>query len=151
MRAALLLVGLLCFAQGEQAVQWTLRAPATAKAGETIRATVTAKIAGGWHLYSMKELEGGPRPTQFKVPAESPFHLAGTIEAPRPLVFHDKNFDMDVEYYEESAEFVIPLEAAAGAKSGEASLSVTARFQACNDKLCLPPKNVRMDAVVSVK
>lgn len=153
MRAAALalLFAAACFAQGEDAVKWSLRVEGPAKPGAKAKAILTATIADGWHLYSMKEIDGGPRPTRITVSEDQPFTLAGNIEAPGPVILHDPNFDMDVEFYAESADFMLPLAVAADARPGSRKLTVVARYQVCNDKLCLPPKNVTVEAPVELK
>ena len=84
-------------------VQWAVTAPAAgsaAKAGGKLAVTVTATIAPGWHLYSLKKMEGGPIATTIVVPEGQPFRLAGAIDASAPLSKFDDTFQMDVESYE---------------------------------------------------
>lgn len=140
-----------CLGQGEDAVKWTLRTDGAARAGGKVKAVLHASIREGWHLYSMKELDGGPRPTRISLAGGRPFMLAGRIEAPEPLVLHDGNFDMDVEFYVGSADFTLPLAVAADARPGKQTLTVTAHYQACNDRMCLPPKSVTVEAPVELK
>ncbi len=149
--ALTLIVAAACGGQGQDAIRWSVRAPATAKLGAKVKATLTATVSEGWHLYSMKQLEGGPKPTRIEVPEGRPFRLVGEVDAPGPVIFHDPNFDLDVELYEESANFVLPLFVARDAKPGKQKLVVSARFQACNDKLCLPPKTAMAEAVVDIR
>jgi hypothetical protein len=52
---------------------------------------------------------------------------------------------MDVEYYEGAPVFELPLKATGSAKP---PLRVNAYFQTCNDKLCLPPKTVRLELTI---
>ncbi len=140
-------------AQEATPIRWTFPDGArttTVKPGETIRIRLAARIENGWHLYSMKELEGGPKPTRIAMPEGQPFTLAGSIQQPDPIKSHDPNFDMDVEYYSESAEFVLPVKVAANAAAGSAKLQVTVRFQSCSDRLCLPPRTVKLERAVQV-
>ncbi len=131
-------------------VTWTLAAPAQAKAGGRLTAKLTARIADGWHLYSLKELEGGPIPTSIAVPVGQAFRLAGRIEAPVPITAHEEAFGMDVEFYLGDVDFGVPLETAADTKAATANLTVTARYQACDNKQCLPPKTVRLERAVEI-
>lgn len=149
----LVLLGAVVCAQEQTPIRWRFSdtGPKSVAPGETMKVRLLAEVSDGWHLYSMKELEGGPRPTRIAVPEGQLFSLAGSIEAPTPLTMHDPNFDMDVEFWVESTEFVVPVKVAAGAKPGPAPLTITAYFQSCNDKLCLPPRTVKLELPVEVR
>jgi thiol:disulfide interchange protein DsbD len=84
------------------------------------------------------------------LPEGQPFLLAGDIEAPTPLRKPDETFGMEVESYEGTVEFVLPLAAATNA-SGAKTLTVAVRYQVCDDKLCLPPRTVRVAAPVELR
>ncbi len=126
-------------------VDWSLKAGAAAADG-TLTAELTAKIEDGWHLYSLKSVANGPIPTRVKLPADQSFELAGAIEAPDPFVANDSNFGVEVEYYEESVTFKLPIKRRAGA--GGDKLLVEARYQTCTNRLCLPPKTVKLEAEI---
>jgi len=132
-------------------VKWSLSAPAESKAGARFLAKLTARVEEGWHLYSLKPLEGGPIPTQVAIPAPQPFKLVGQIDAPVPLTAHEEAFGMSVEFYFGEVEFVLPVEVHREAKPGQPKLAVTARYQACDNTQCLPPKAVRLESVVSIR
>jgi DsbC/DsbD-like thiol-disulfide interchange protein len=135
-------------------VQWSISAPAArsvVNAGGKVAVTLAATIAPGWHLYSLKKLDGGPIPTSIAVPAGQSFVLAGALDATAPMTKFDDTFQMDVETYEESAEFVLPVEAAKDAKAGAAALTVNARFQVCDDKQCLPPRTVKIELPLEIQ
>jgi DsbC/DsbD-like thiol-disulfide interchange protein len=144
-RAGLLLLASLLFAQGDAPIRWKIAAVAP---GPTLKVKLVAGIAPGWHLYSLKKLAGGPVATTITVPDGQLFQLAGKIEAPEPIALHDPNFDMEVEYYADSAEFVVPVKKAPHAKPGRQTLTIAARFQSCNDKICLPPRTVKLETQV---
>jgi thiol:disulfide interchange protein DsbD len=143
-----LLLTISALAQEAAPIRWAFPDAAQTirvKPGQTIRIRLAARIESGWHLYSMKELEGGPKPTRIAVPEGQPFALSGSIQQPEPIKTHDPNFDMDVEFYSDSAEFVLPVKVAANAVAGSSKLQVTVRFQSCNDQLCLPPRTVKLE------
>jgi thiol:disulfide interchange protein DsbD len=139
----------MAWGQEENPVRWALTEQTlNATAGTTLRVGVTATIDEGWHLYSLKPLDGGPIPTRITLPEGQPFTLAGAIEAPPPLVLRDDVFEMDVEYYNGSAEFTLPVKPSA---PGRQKLRIAARYQTCNDKICLPPRTVTLETTVQVK
>ena len=127
-------------------VTWKLQdAPAKpVKAGGRFTVNVVAQIEEGWHLYSMKPLPDGPIPTRVWLPEGQPFRLAGEIKAPAPQTLQDPNFNMEVEFYEGRTVFSVPVLAASGAQADPRSMEVSASYQACNDKLCLPPRTVKI-------
>lgn len=132
-------------------VKWSLSAPAPALPGTRFQATLTATIEEGWHLYSLRPLEGGPIPTSITVPPPQQFKLVGQIDAPVPLSAHEEAFGMSVEFYFGEVEFVLPIEVNRSAKPGRHTLAVTVRYQACDNTQCLPPKTVRLESAVTLK
>jgi thiol:disulfide interchange protein DsbD len=62
----------------------------------------------------------------------------------------DRNFGVEVEYYEKSATFTVPVRILPQAPPGESTLTVQVRFQTCNDRHCLPPTLVKMPVAVVV-
>ncbi|MGH9935028.1 MAG: protein-disulfide reductase DsbD N-terminal domain-containing protein [Blastocatellia bacterium] len=127
-------------------VAWSLKVVNATATNEALTAELTAKIEDGWHLYSLTPITNGPKPTRITLPAAQAFELAGEIEAPDPFVGTDPNFGIEVEYYEESATFKLPLKRRAG--QGGEKLLVEARYQTCTSQLCLPPKTVKLEAEV---
>ena len=142
--AALILLPTQAQEKAPDPVAWSLKVVAATKGALT--AELTAKIEDGWHLYSLTPIANGPRPTRVTLPAEQAFELAGEIDAPDPFVETDPNFGVEVEYYEESVTFKLPLKRRAG-RDGD-KLLVEARYQTCTKRLCLPPKTVKLEADV---
>ncbi|MBI4876368.1 MAG: protein-disulfide reductase DsbD N-terminal domain-containing protein [Acidobacteria bacterium] len=152
MTAAILAALPLVFAAGTPVV-WNFGQPALegrAAPGATVKVKLGARIQESWRLYSLKRAEGGPIPTRITLPEGQPFALAGAIEASEPIRLHDPVFDMEIEFYAGSAEFVLPVKVAAGARPGAATLKVAARYQICDDKQCLPPRTVTLELPVTV-
>ena len=120
------------------------------KPGSRFQVKLVATIEPGWHLYSLKPMAEGPIPTRIWIAEGQPFTLAGAIHAAEPTVVQDPALNMEVEMYEGEAAFTLPVQAAAGA-SGSQKLVVSASYQTCNNKLCLPPKTARVELLVNVK
>ena len=57
---------------------------------------------------------------------------------------------MEVELYEGEAVFTLPVRVAPGAAPGAQKLVVSASYQSCNNKICLPPKTVKVDMPVMI-
>jgi thiol:disulfide interchange protein DsbD len=140
------------FAAPPDPVHWKLEgAPARpVKPGARFTVRLVARVEPGWHLYGMKPVADGPIPTRVWLPEGAAFALAGGIQATDPETVHDPSFDMEVEIYEGEASFVLPVKAAGGAPAGAQTLSVKASYQSCNNKICLPPKTVTVEAPVTI-
>lgn len=140
-------------AQGSDPITWSLDTPRLSKPlqpGGSFEARLTATIQKGWHLYALTQPVGGPMPTRVTLPDGQPFALAGPIKSPPPYTEQDPNFGIETEFFAESVTFTLPIKVAAEAKAGPHVLQVTVRFQACNDRLRLPPAVVKRSAVVTV-
>jgi DsbC/DsbD-like thiol-disulfide interchange protein len=133
-------------------VTWKLQpVPAVpVKAGARIAVKLQATVQEGWHLYGLKPMPEGPIPTRIWLAEGQPFALAGAIQAPDPQVMQDPSFGMEVELYEGEAIFTLPVKVAAGVGSGQQVLVVTASYQSCNAKLCLPPKSVKAEVPITI-
>ena len=133
-------------------VAWKLQPqPATpVKAGARLAVKLVATVQDGWHLYSLKPMPEGPIPTRIWLAEGQPFTIAGAIQAPDPQVMQDPSFGMEVELYEGETVFTLPVKVAAGAMPGPQKLIVSASYQSCNAKLCLPPKTVKAELPVTI-
>lgn len=147
---AALVALLLAQSPAPPAVAWTLRAP-EARAGETIELTLSAVIAPGWHLYAMTQPEGGPVPTEFSVPAGQPVRFAKPVIASKPATIHDPNFDLRIQLYSGTATFRLPVRVDPSTPAGPQAVVVHARYQSCNDLLCLPPRTVPIATTLIVR
>lgn len=131
-------------------VVWTATArPASVAAGSALAITVSASVGPGWRVYAASQKSGGPEPLAVSLPRNQPFAMAGPVKAPEPLVKFDPNFGIDVETHEDRADFEIPV-STAGAKPGQHTLVVEARYQTCNAVICLPPQTEVLKIPVTV-
>ncbi|HQR32043.1 MAG TPA: cytochrome c biogenesis protein CcdA [Blastocatellia bacterium] len=158
--AALMLVcGLAISAMAQLASPINLSAkldPNPVKAGQTAKVTVTAKIDSGWHLYSLTQPAGGPRPTKISIDETGPFKANGKPTQPKPKVAADPNFSIPgqppfmTETFDGEAAFSLPIKVAEGAPVGNQKLTVKFYFQVCNDHECLPPRTKPLDVDVAI-
>ena len=114
------------------------------KPGARFPVKLVATIEPGWHLYSLKPMAEGPIPTRIWIAEGQPFTMAGAIQAAEPTAVQDPALNMEVEVYEGEAAFTLPVQAAASA-AGAQKLIVSASYQTCNNRLCLPPKTVKIE------
>jgi DsbC/DsbD-like thiol-disulfide interchange protein len=139
-------------AQQLEPVRWSVRAaPHGITAGQLARIQIEAQIDEGWHLYALEQAEKGPLPTELTAGAAPTFTLRKTdIEVPEPERTLDRNFGVETAWYADSAVFTLPVKVAANAAAGAQVIDVRARFQACNDTLCLRPATVTLPVKVTV-
>ena len=131
-------------------VKWSLELqPATAAPGAKVLAHLEAKLDPGWHLYSPTTPRGGPNPTKIQLAENSAVESFRVFE-PRPKRAFDPNFGIDTETYQESAAFLIEAQIKKDAAPGLAELTAQVRYQACTDRLCLPPVNRTAAATLKI-
>ncbi len=145
-------IAVIMFAAPADPVVWKLQnAPAAPlKPGARFSVKLLAKVQDGWHLYSLKPMAEGPIATRIWIADGQPFSLAGAVQAPDPQIMQDPTLGMEVELYEGEALFTLPVKIAANLAPGAHNLVVSASYQSCNDKLCLPPKTVRVELPVNI-
>lgn len=129
-------------------ISWALAAPAGASVapGSTVTLALTATIEDGWHLYSLKLDPGGPIPTSITVPAGQPFTLAGDVVEPLPKSVFEPNFNQVLDYHVEKVTFSVPVKSAPNTAPGKQTVKIRASYQTCNDRLCLPAREVIVTA-----
>ena len=145
-----LAAGAACAWAQENPVRWSASVAAgRVRPGAPFQAEVTAQMAEGWHVYSVSQARP-PIATRITVPAGQPFTLAAPVLAPSPQKAFDQSFGIDTEYYVARAAFALTLKTAADAAAGATAVRIQAYFQACNDRFCLPPKGVIVEAPIEI-
>ena len=126
-------------AQKLDPIQWTLTSDITkAPAGSSVPLHLKATFQEGWHLYSLTTPQGGPIPTTAAL-AENPAVKSAKLYQPPPHRQFDKNFNLDTETFEKQVDLPLTANLAPDAK-GSVELTANVRYQACNDRQCLPPR-----------
>jgi len=126
-------------AQKLDPIQWTLTSDVTkAPGGSSVPLHLKATFQEGWHLYSLTTPKGGPIPTTAEL-AENPAVKGAKFYQPPPIRQFDKNFNLDTETFEKQVDLPLTANLAPDAK-GSVELTANVRYQACNDRQCLPPR-----------
>jgi thiol:disulfide interchange protein DsbD len=98
-----------------------------------------ANLENGWHLYSQHLSNNeGPVPTTFRFKTDNAFELIGETQEGTPRKVYDKNFMMDLEYFESGAVFTQKIKPL----GSNMEVECTANAMVCNEESCLPPKDV---------
>ena len=99
----------------------------------------TGTIDPGWHVYSTDLGDGGPISATFNTDKLEGAELVGTLKpVGKEVNSFDKLFEMQVRYFEHTAQFTQALKLTGGGYRVEGYLE----YGACNDENCLPPTQV---------
>ena len=99
----------------------------------------TGTIDAGWHVYSTDLGDGGPISATFNTDKLEGAELVGTLKpVGKEVSSFDKLFEMQVRYFEHTAQFTQTLKLTGGDYRVEGYLE----YGACNDENCLPPTQV---------
>jgi hypothetical protein len=96
----------------------------------------SAKIDADWHLYAtyVPEPNEGPLPTLFSFTESKRYNLIDSIIQRDPITQYDKNFGINLAYYENSAVFsqnIKPLK-------NKFKIEGNIKYMTCNDSRCIP-------------
>ena len=137
---ALVLAGSICFGQRLDPIQWSLKSEASrVPPGANVSLRLTATIEPGWHLYSLTTPKGGPIPTTASL-AGSPTLESAALYQPQPERRFDPNFNLDTETFAEEMVLLVSGRLKQDVPAGMVDLTAEVRYQACNDRQCLPPR-----------
>jgi hypothetical protein len=105
-----------------------------------------ATIDDNWHIYSLNIKDGGPIKTSFKFTLSKEYTLVGKTTEPTPITKYEKNFGMNVSYFENSVVFQQKVKLTGKKTTVKGSLE----YMTCNDQKCLPPETVQFDVLVAL-
>jgi len=99
----------------------------------------SATIDEGWHVYSTDLGNGGPISATFNAVKMEGVETVGKLK-PRGHVIkqYDKLFDMEVLFFEKTAQFVQRVRFT----QQKYSIDCYLEYGACNDEMCMPPTEV---------
>ncbi len=133
-----------------EVVAWRARAVPEAGRAGTYRIELTGEIVDGWRVYGMRSEVGRPlRVTMSGLPAG--FRLVGMpAEHGSTHVGYDEAFARDYPYFAGRAGVVTRVAAGRDVRPGRHVVRGTVRYAACDDRVCLPPREAPFEAVVTV-
>lgn len=120
------------------------------KPGARFEVTLAGKIQPGWHIYSLKPISEGPTPTRIWISDGQPFLTTGAIKSSAPMLVLDPSFNMEVETYEGEVSFGVQVRVAGSLDPGSQVLVVNVSYQACDNKICLPPKTAKATLAIDI-
>lgn len=109
---------------------------------------MTAMIENGWHIYA-QDAGKGPVPTSFTYNANPLLEAIGKIKELGKLEkVYDPNFKSELKYYSTQVDFVQKVKTKSAAIT---FLKGVVSFMVCNDRQCLPPRDVVFNIKVGGK
>lgn len=99
-------VSIAALAQIKTPAKWTYTPSSTSvSAGSEVELVFKATIEPGWHLYSTEfPCEDGPMKAVFTFTPHASYKLVGAPVPVKPVSSHDKIFDCDVKYFNNTGE-----------------------------------------------
>ena len=107
--------------------------------GGKVLVILAATIEPGWHLYSLTTPKGGPNATTVKF-MDNPVVARIRVFQPVPIRTFDPAFKLDTETFTKQVRVLLEVTMESAATRGAVELEARVRYQACQDKLCLPPR-----------
>lgn len=97
---------------------------------------IKAMIEPKWHIYSVKNPDGGAQPTEIKI---NEGKVIGPVkEKGKMKTEFEKEFKVNQKYFENSVDFIQLIKL----KPGNKKITGTINYMVCNARQCLPPKEV---------
>jgi thiol:disulfide interchange protein DsbD len=106
------------------------------KGGDLYEVHVKAMIEPKWHIYSVNNPEGGAVATEIKINDGKPVGMVK--EKGKLKTTFEKEFGVNQKYFESSVDFIQLVKL----KPGNKKITGTVNYMVCNDRQCLPPKEV---------
>lgn len=133
----LLLVVTVASAQLDNPVKWVYSAKKIAD--KTYELHMSASIDGNWHIYAQDAGEG-PEPTSFSFTKNPLVKLDGKVKEVGKLEkSYDPNFKSTLKYYGKQVDFIQKVKLKSNANT---LVNGSVTYMVCNDKKCLPPKEI---------
>jgi len=139
-------------APAQMAPELKIEPQATVKTKRGTPATVTLKVSlpAGFHANSHTPTEPNLIPLTLKWTA-GPL-TDGVIAYPKPLLEkYSFSAGKDISVVTGAFDIVTKFQVPASTATGPAAQTGTLRYQACNDRMCFPPKTVNVNVTVSVE
>jgi hypothetical protein len=121
--------------------------PGSVKAGELFTVTIKAEIEDQWYLYSIhNKPDDGPIPTMFASEGTEMI-IAGDIDETAAERKFDPNFGTELGLHSGTVSFMVPVRFRHNL-SGKKKIKLNAYYQACDDRSCLPPREVFLTGLI---
>ncbi len=132
-------------ANAQQKISWSYSAKKLPNNKYEIH--IIATPPPGWHIYSQLTPDGGPVPTTFKFSKNALVMVQSKMnEKGKVVSYFDKNFKVDVKYFEGKADFVQVVTVKGNIKT---NISGEVESMICNDRTCMPPSTEKFNIALN--
>jgi len=136
--------GVILNAQIEDPVSWEFSAEKLSEHSYDIH--LKASLDGKWAIYSQYTEEGGPIPTSFSFEKNQKVSLEKGIREEGHLISgQDDMFGISVKKFKSEVDFVQSV----NVLESEQEIIGYVTFMVCDDKRCLPPKDVHFSIPIN--
>ena len=137
------LVAVLAKAQMLDPIHWNANVEMVSENSGVIN--LDAEVDNGWHLYGLNLPDGGPISTSISFTLPEGVILDGDIEpSEKPIEKFDKIFELPLSWWGSNVSFKQKFNIGADVTQ-PVNISVSVRFQGCNDETCVAPKTETFD------
>jgi thiol:disulfide interchange protein DsbD len=134
----------------QQTVVWTVSPSTVPGHGRRVVINLRGAVREGWHIYGLKQSKDGPTPLLVSIAKNDVALADGAPQGSKPTVAFEPAFGFVTPYYVRTFSVSVPARLRAGLASGRQLVPVTVRYQACNGRICEPPKTVQLSAPVEL-
>ena len=119
------------YAQSQNPVYWDIKFDC-----DNQSIVFNAKIEENWHLYAVYVPfpDEGPLPTIFNFKTNKKYTLKDSLFQNKPILAYDKNFGVDLAFYQKSAKFSQSIIT----KKNKLKISGNIKYMTCNESMCIP-------------
>lgn len=118
--------------------------------GDRVFLTVKAQVLDGWRVYAMGSTGGLPLAFSLNAPP-SWVSIEGVPGQSNTRETYDPVLEETYQYHAGEARFWQALRISDDAPTGSTEITGKVRFAACNDEVCLPPRDVPFRALLTVR
>lgn len=117
--------------------------------GETTRGATRFSLSSGWHVNAHEPLDEYLIPTVLSISTAEGFTLEG-VAYPEHSLYTFSFSPEPLAVYDEVFVIGFVLRASETAAPGEYALTASLRYQACDDRMCAPPRTLSFELPVTV-
>src|SRR5580692_11734248 len=142
-------LGLICFGQAVNPLHFEAPPPVRAKIGTMVEARVPLSLLEGYHVNSNKPSDEYLIPLQLTW-TKGVLEPAGVVFPKPRLEKYQFSPDKPLSVFSGNFELVAKFTVPATAVVGPAAMNGKLRYQACNNTMCLAPKNMDVARQVDI-
>jgi hypothetical protein len=138
-----------CWGQGSNVLTVAPVEKVQAKRNETVPVKITAQLREGYHVNSNKPND------EYLIPIKLTWQAAPLevedVAYPKPETMKSTFSEKPLSVYSGTFDLISKLKVPASATAGPVLATGKLRYQACNDRMCLPPKTLEIPLTIYIQ